>query len=142
VVSKKYRIEVGTDPQQIIQLLEDKIYEYNSAKTHIADGNLFSRVVRGENDEIIAGIAGWTWAGICEITQLWVDEKVRKDGLGKMLLEAAEVETKSKGCHTIMVRSFSFQAPHFYERYGFKTEHIITDFPKAYDYYILSKRIG
>jgi ribosomal protein S18 acetylase RimI-like enzyme len=141
-VSKKYRVEVGTDPQQIIQLLEDKIYEYNSAKTQIADGNLFSRVVRGENDEIIAGIAGWTWAGICEITQLWVDEKVRKDGLGKMLLEAAEVETKSKGCHTIMVRSFSFQAPHFYERYGFETEHIITDFPKAYDYYILSKRIS
>jgi len=141
-VSKKYQIEIGVDTQQVIQLLEDNIYEYNCGETHVANGNLFSRFVRDENREIIAGIAGWTWAGICEITQLWVDQHMRKGGLGKILLAAAEAEARAKGCLTILVRSFSFQAPHFYERYGFKTEHIITDFPKAYDYYILSKRIG
>ena|SRR5689334_4115919 len=141
-MSKKYQIEVGVDSQEIIQLLEDKIYEYNCGKTHLADGDVFSRVVRDKNNEIIAGIAGWTWAGICEITQLWVDESVRKNGTGKTLLAAAEAEAKAKGCYTILVRSFSFQAPRFYERYGFKAEHVIADFPRGYNYYILSKRLS
>ncbi len=141
-MNKKYCIELGIDSPQVIQLLEDRIYEYNSTKINKDDGCLFSRIVRDENKDIIAGIAGWTWASICEITQLWVDENVRKNGIGKMLLEAAEAEAKSKGCFTILVRSYSFQAPHFYERYGYSIEYILNDFPKGYSYYILTKRIG
>src|SRR5262245_42991901 len=91
VMNKKYRIEDGIDHYKIIQMLEDKIYEYNCSKTQIADGSLFSRVVRGKDSEILGGISGWTWAGICEITRLWVDESVRKEGIGKILLDAAEV---------------------------------------------------
>src|SRR4030095_10836990 len=114
-MDNKYSMESGQETLQVIQLLEDRIYEYNSAEIHIDDGRLFSRVVKDMDQEIIAGIAGWTWAGICEITQLWVDGKVRKKGIGKILLEAGEIEAKSRGCHTILVRSYSFQAPQFYE---------------------------
>jgi Acetyltransferases len=126
----------------MIQLLEDKIYEHNSAALNKDDGRLFSMIARDENKEIVAGIAGWTWASACEITQLWVAEKVRKNGIGKMLLGAAEAEAKSKGCLTILVRSYSFQAPHFYERHGYRIEHILNSFPHGYSCYILVKRIG
>jgi GNAT superfamily N-acetyltransferase len=88
----------------------------------------FSRIVRDENKDIIAGIAGWTWAGVCEATQLWVN--VRKNGIGKLLSEAAEVEAKSRGCRMILVKSYSFQAPHFYEGYGYKTEQYSKWFPR------------
>jgi len=40
-----------------------------------------------------------------------------------------------------MVRSFSFQAPHFYEKQGYRIEHVLDSFPKGYCYYILLKRI-
>jgi ribosomal protein S18 acetylase RimI-like enzyme len=135
-------METGVDSHRLIQLLEDKIYEHNSAKINKDDGLLFSRIVRDENKDIIAGIAGWTWASVCEITQLWVDETSRKNGIGKMLLEAAEAEAKSKGCLTILVKSYSFQAPHFYEKYGYRTEHILNGFPDGHSYYTLAKRIG
>jgi len=141
-MEKKYHIGLGTDPQQVMQLLEDKIYEHNSASINKDDGYFFSRIVRDENKEIVAGIAGWIWANACEITQLWVDEKARKHGIGKKLLEAAEEEAKSKGCLTILVRSYSFQAPHFYERYGYKTELMLNNFPEGYSYHILVKRMG
>src|SRR4030095_9317240 len=138
----KYCIEFGIDSLQVIQLLEDKIYGYNSSRINKDDGYLFSRIVRDENNEIIAGIAGWIWASACEITQLWVNDNVRKNGIGKRLLEEAEVEARSKGCRTILVRSYSFQAPHFYERYGYKIEHILNGFPEGYSYYILTKKLG
>ena len=140
-MNKEYSVEIGTDPQQIIQLLEDKIYEYNSLKINKADGVLFSRIVRNDHGEIVAGIAGWTWAGACEITLLWIHENLRKRGIGRLLLDAAEEEARSKKCSVILVRSYSFQAPHFYERHGFSIEHIMDNFPEGFQYYILTKKI-
>lgn len=136
-----YYIESGADPQQVIQLLEDKIYDYNSAQIDRNDGQLFCKVVRDENNNIVAGIAGWTWADACEITQLWVDEKVSKKGIGEMLLEVAEEEAKSKGCIVILVKTYSFQAPLFYEKHGYKTAYVINEFPKGHHYYALTKTL-
>src|SRR5215831_6385731 len=123
-MDKQYHVEPGADPQQIMQILEDKIYEYNSAKINKSDGALFSRIVRDDAGEIIAGIAGWTWAGACEITLLWVHVNFRGRRLGDLLLQAAEEEAMHKKCSIILVRSYSFQAPHFYKRHGFTVEHI------------------
>jgi len=140
-MQKNYTIQAEDDHLATIQFLEDRLYEYNSTKLNTGDGRLFSGIVRGENNEIIAGIAGWTWAGICEITQLWVDGPARSTGVGKMLLEAAEEEAYGRGCRTILVRTFSFQAPEFYRKYGFGTIQVLDDFPPGHHYYILTKRL-
>lgn len=139
----KYILESGSAEEtlKVIQLLEDKIYEHNAAQLNQHDGALFSRVVRDENNEIMGGVAGWTWASACEISQLWVHERARKMGIGHMLLMAAEAEAKSKGCVKILVRSSSYQAPHFYEKYGYQAEAILKDFPPGSDYYILTKKL-
>ncbi len=136
-----YQLSTPANEHEAIQLLEDKIYEYNSARIQKNDGVLFSKIIKDEQSEIVAGVGGWTWAGICEITQLWVSEHVRKNGLGKKLLEAAETEAKSKGCAAILVRSYSFQAPGFYKRFGYEAVVSLKDFPKGHDYYFLIKKI-
>ena len=141
-MNNRYCIESQEDSQQMSQLLEARIYEHNSNKINQHDGSLFSRNIVDENKEVIAGVAGWTWAGVCEITQLWVNEKVRKNGIGEMLLQEVEVEAKNKGCHIILVKSYSFQAPHFYEKHGYNVEHILNGFPEGHNYYILTKKIG
>lgn len=137
-----YPIEAAADTNQAIDLLEDKIYDHNSNQIGKYDGCFFSKIVKDKNEKLVAGIAGWTWAGACEITQLWVDGSVRKLGIGKRLLEAVELEAKNKGCLTILVKSYSFQAPHFYERQGYSIEHILEGFPEGHSYYTLVKRIG
>lgn len=141
-MNNNYTIEISNNPEQIIAFLEEKIYEHNSVSTGSADGAFFSRVIKNEKGMIIAGIAGWCWAKACEITQLWVDETVRKNGIGKLLLGAAEEEARRKGCLTILIKSYEFQAPLFYERNGYKIEHTQIDFPAGYNYYILAKRLN
>lgn len=136
-----YRIETGQDPQHVIQLLENELYKFNSSKIDRHDGRLFSRVVRDQNGSIIAGIAGWTWAGACEITQLWVSQSARNEGVGKGLLEAAEEEATGAKCNTILVRTYSFQAPSFYEKYGYRIEQVVENFPSGHRYYTLTKRL-
>src|SRR4029079_6664110 len=90
--------------------LEDRIYEFNSSITHIADGELLAFFVR-DCDRIVAGICGNTWGGTCELRQFWVDESRRGQGLGTKLFEAAEQEARRRGCTQIVLMTFSFQAP-------------------------------
>ncbi len=49
---------------------------------------------------------------------LWVHEDCRMQGLGQQMLEAAEAVARERGCHQILVSSFTFQAPAFHTRNG------------------------
>jgi ribosomal protein S18 acetylase RimI-like enzyme len=67
-------------------------------------------------------------ATACEITLFWVKENYRNKGYGQALVNAAEAEAKKEKCKTIFLRSYSFQAPSFYQKHGYKVEHKIKDF--------------
>ena len=138
-MEQEYRVEDAKDVQSTINLLEDRVYEFNSNKITQNDGAFFVKIVQDENSSVAAGIAGWTWACACEITLLWVSEALRGKGLGKKLLTAAENEAKARKCKTILVRSYSFQAPGFYEKNGYKVEFVVENFPEGYNYFTLKK---
>src|SRR5262245_30008962 len=78
-------------PDQM-QRLEDLLYDFNSKATGITDREWFAIFVKDERDRLVAGICGNTWGGCMEIRQFWVEESLRKKGLGTRLLEAAEQE--------------------------------------------------
>jgi GNAT superfamily N-acetyltransferase len=137
----EYQIEAGEDQQQIINSLEDKIYKFNSTILNRNDGSLFSKIIKDEKGNLVAGLAGWTWAGACEITQLWISEDLRHKGLGTKLLIAAEEEAKSKNCTIILIKTYSFQAPGFYEKNGYRIRQVIEGFPEGYNYFTLTKNI-
>jgi GNAT superfamily N-acetyltransferase len=141
-IDGKYHLESDIDAPEIIQLLEDRIYEFNSAKISRTDGHQFSKIFKDDEGKVVAGVGGWTWAGACEITQLWVDEKLRQKGIGKILLNEAEQEAKNRGCSIMLTKTYSFQAPLFYLARGFKAAHIIENFPDGCSYYTLIKSIG
>jgi hypothetical protein len=59
-------IKVEYDPSaQDLQFLDDRIYEFNCEQTGIEDGRLFSVFLRDAENEILAGLSGWTWAQAC-----------------------------------------------------------------------------
>jgi GNAT superfamily N-acetyltransferase len=127
---------------QEIQFLEDMIYEYNTEKTNRHDGELFSKWIYDSGNRIAAGITGWTWAGACEITLFWVKSEYRNKGYGKSLLRAAESEAERKKCSAIIIRTYDFQAPRFYQKYGYAIECETENFPDGHDYFCLIKRLN
>jgi 8-oxo-dGTP pyrophosphatase MutT (NUDIX family)/GNAT superfamily N-acetyltransferase len=83
----------------------------------------FSRIglfIKGGNGEIRAGLAGSTYAGWLHVADLWVDADLRGRGIGGCLLAMAEREAIARGCHSAMLDTFSFQAPEFYPRFGYR----------------------
>lgn len=70
---------------------------------------------------IIAGLTGEIYGDGLYIKYLWVDVNHRGGGFGKLLLEHAESNAVDAGCKFIILDTFSFQAPKYYERQGFET---------------------
>ena len=137
-----YAVTKGVPSADELQFLDDRIYEYNSAKTGQDDGHEFGFFVRNDEQEIVAGISGWTWAKACQILNLWVHSSLRGQGYGQMLLESAEEEARGHGCTVVTLNSYSFQSPAFYEKYGYELVHQLLDFPPGHQDNLLMKRLA
>ncbi|GIO41595.1 GNAT family N-acetyltransferase [Paenibacillus apis] len=98
--------------------------------------------VKDPEGNIIAGILSvfcWTWL---EVDILWVDENYRGQGYGSRLLIEVEKIAKDKGCTFIKLNTFSFQAPDFYKKHGYKVIAAIDNAPKGHKHYYLIKELN
>ncbi len=48
---------------------------------------------------------------------------------------------KEKGCRLILLDSFSFQAPEFYKKHGYREYGVVEDHPKGHSQHFLEKRL-
>ena len=125
-----------------LDFMDDRLYEHNSAQTGQDDGQLFGFFIRNDQQEIVAGLSGWTWAQACQIQNLWVHSSLRGQGYGEHLLEAAELEARARGCKVIFLESYSFQAPGFYQKHGYELAWQLDDFPPGHQNNFLVKRLA
>lgn len=98
--------------------------------------------LKDDNGDIVAGINSaicWNWM---EISILWVDDNYRSQGYGKRLLEEAEKVARAKKCTFIKLDTFSFQAPEFYKKYGYKVIATIEDAPLGSKHFYYKKDLS
>jgi hypothetical protein len=57
-------------------------------------------------------------------------------------MQAVEKEARSRSCQQIVLETFDFQAPVFYEKLGFLTDGRISDYPRGHEYLMLVKHLG
>jgi len=127
---------------ELNSFLDARIYEFNVQTTGLCDGRMFSGVIKDESDNIIAAINGHTWGGCCYIVHLWVHESIRRQGIGRALLQSAEKEAVRRGCTQSLVLTHSFQAPIFYERHGYVRHASIPNYPKGHAQHVYLKKLG
>lgn len=70
-------------------------------------------------DKVIGGLAGECYAGWFFIRFFFLPEELRRQGVGRAVIAAAEARAKARGCHSAWVDTFSFQAPGFYAKQGY-----------------------
>ena len=117
------------DVERLEVFLADRIYEFNARTIDHFDGKSLGAAIRDAQGQIIAGISGYTWAGCCQITHLWVRAEQRGRGLGRKLLRGAEAEAMRRGCQVIRLSTHSFQSPGFYERLGYTRQAVVANHP-------------
>ncbi|MCL4266565.1 MAG: GNAT family N-acetyltransferase [Anaerolineae bacterium] len=134
------QLTVETNPfPPMLQFLEDQINQYNISETGFDDYQPLAIFVPDSQNQLIAGISGYTWGGCCEIAFLWVHPDYQHRGYGRHLLQTAEREAVSRGCQVIVLNSYSFQAPGFYQQSGYSISGIDEDCPPGHRRYHLQK---
>lgn len=121
--------------------VRNKLIEFNSKQVPNGIYEEVNLCVKDEEDRIIAGLNSvicWNWM---EIDILWVDDEHRGSGHGKRLLEEAEEIARSKQCTFIKLNTFSFQAPEFYKKYGYKEMAVIENAPLGSKHYYFIKEL-
>jgi len=96
--------------------------------------------VRDAAGRVVAGLDSSFYAGWLFVNDLWVHAELRRRGLGRRLLQEAERRALERGCHSVWLDTFSFQAPGFYQRLGFEVFGTL-DYPPDHRRFFLKKRL-
>ena len=128
VFSGKFEIGDGVSESD-----ERKIYggllEYNLERIEDKHPREISVVLRGPDGSVSAGLTGQTHGSWLSVKYLWVSEGLRDRGVGGALLDAAEAEARSRGCRYAFCDTFSFQAPEFYKKRGYREAFTLKNYP-------------
>jgi len=137
---ESHPLTIEADPTvEDVRFLESRLYEYGVEQTGVDDGQWLAIFLRDDQQTIQAGLKGWTWCGSCYIQTVWVHKDLRGQGVGTKLLHAAEQEASARGCDHMVLSSFSFQAPGFYQKLGYEVFAVLDEHPRSHRAYSLHK---
>ncbi|WHY75304.1 GNAT family N-acetyltransferase [Neobacillus sp. WH10] len=130
--------------QEDSDYIRKKVIEYNLSllPDEVKQPSMnVSYMLRNEDGKIVGGITGTIFWYHLHIDYLWVDNSLRGTGYGKELLNHIEKTARENNCRLILLDSFSFQAPDFYQKFGYKVLGIVEDHPKGFKQYYLEKKL-
>ena len=82
------------------------------------------------------GSFGWLY-----VDTLYVEEELRGNGYGEKLMSMIETDAANRGCRFAYLNTFTFQAPGFYEKLGYREFARLDDFPPGHSRVFLRKDI-
>lgn len=96
-----------------------------------------------EGRRIVGGLVGDCAWNFVYVHLLWVDEKARGRDHGTRLMREAERVARKRGAALVYLNTFTFQAPRFYEKLGYRRFAALKGTPaKGTTRFFYVKRIG
>ena len=104
----------------------------------------YSRVVlsiRHSSGRIAGGLILQSYWRESYVELLWLSDRARGQGLGRDLVREAERRARRRGSRLIHLNTYSFQAPGFYEKLGYRRCGAMSGSPKGARRYFYVKRL-
>jgi GNAT superfamily N-acetyltransferase len=96
------------------------LMRYNRAQAGPARYTRAVLSVRDGKGRVIGGLVLESYWRESYVELLWLSERARRLGYGRKLMEEAERRARKRGSRLLHLNTYSFQAPGFYEKLGFK----------------------
>jgi GNAT superfamily N-acetyltransferase len=102
-------------------LISSGLDHFNIDTTGINDRRALAVLVHDKaSGKVLGGLTGRTSLGLLFIDLVYLPANLRGVGLGADLLQMAEDEARQRGCKAGVLYTISFQAPGFYEKFGWQ----------------------
>ena len=117
------------------------ITDYNTLQAGDDQAIRLCFVLKGPDQTVLGGVIGITYWDWLYIDLIWLPEEYRGRGYGHRLLTLAEEEVRQRGTKHVYLDTFSFQAPDFYKKHGYRVFGELNDFPAGHQRYFLTKEL-
>lgn len=134
-------IYVEKPEQSVWGIIGRGINDYNTEQGGDDNAQRICFAVQGPGQEIVGGVIAaiyWDWL---YIDLMWMQKDLRRHGYGSRLLSLVEDEARRRGAKHAFLDTFSFQAPGFYQRQGYRVFGELRDFPLGHQRYYLTKQL-
>jgi GNAT superfamily N-acetyltransferase len=137
-VTHSIRLTDVADPA-IRDAIAGPLRAYNAEKTGREGPRPLVLVLSHSDGHAIGGLWGRTAYGWLIVELLFVPETLRGKGVGAELMSLAEHEATSRGCHSVLLDTFEFQARGFYESLGYVCFAELSDHAPELSRYFMKK---
>ncbi len=138
-MEEAYQIDYVDQPEWGV--IGQGIRDYNTQQAGDDHHQRLCFVLRAPGEEIAGGVIGATYWDWLYIDLMWIQEDLRGRGYGRRLLMLAEEEARKRGAKNAYLDTFSFQAPAFYEKLGYRVFGELPDFPAGHQRFFLTKQL-
>lgn len=123
------------------EAIQQGINEFNQQQAGDYHYKKLCLSLRDAEQKIVGGLVGETYWEWFYIELFWISEPYRQEGYGSTILQMAEDEARSRGVKQVYLNTFSFQAPDFYEKQGYRLFAELPNFPPGHRCYYLTKNL-
>jgi GNAT superfamily N-acetyltransferase len=129
-----------SDHESVHKAVLDSLVAFNDTKAGDSGYRPIAIAIEDAHGHAIGGLSGSTVYGWLFVELLFVPESLRGQGVGTELMRRAEAEAVARGCHSVWLDTFQFQARGFYERLGYTCFGELKNYP-AGSRFFMSKRL-
>lgn len=129
-------------PKNIKDVIYNGLKAFNMSHFPDEEIQTLACYVEDDSGNFAGGLTAEIYTNTLFVEFLWIDDQHRCSGIGSMLMDRVEQEAKAFGVTDIYLDTYSFQAPDFYAKLGFKEMGRFTGFPtKGVDKIFLQKNV-
>lgn len=126
-----YIVEEKRHARAIARRVRAGLIAYNTVKVGAPNYRRLVLSARDEKGRILGGLTGELYWNALYVELLWLKEGARKGGVGRSLMQAAEKRARRAGKDLIFLNTYTFQAPGFYRKLGFRSFGRIRNYPRG-----------
>jgi GNAT superfamily N-acetyltransferase len=96
---------------------------------------------RDANGRVMGGLILQSYWRESYVELLWLSARARGTGIGTRLIDEAERRARRRGSRLIHLNTYSFQAPGFYEKQGYRRFGVLPGSPQGKSRHFYVKRL-